>query len=215
MSGAASATAITASTIGMTAGEAALATSAAASATAAGAASAFSLSSVATAATIGSTAISALGSIQQSRANSAAAGYNAKVAAQNAELQTKNANFAGAKGEQDVAAEGAKNKAALAATLAAQGASGVDVNSESSVNTRQSEAKIGALNALTVRSNAAKEAYGYQVGASSEAAQEKLLKKQASYDTTGGYLNAGATVLGGISSASKYTDWLNNNGLTP
>lgn len=163
---------------------------------------------IATAATIGSTAISALGSIQQSRASSAAAGYNAKVAAQNAEQQTRNANFAGAEGEQNVGAEGAKNRAALAATLANQGASGVDVNSGSSVNVRESEAKLGMLNALTVRSNAAKQAYGYQTGAASETAQSNLLNKQKKNDITGGYLNAGATVLGGLGGASKYSQWL-------
>lgn len=203
------AAAITAETAGMGAAEAGLASAAAASATAAGATSALSLSSLATAATIGSTAVSALGSISQSRASAASAGYNAKVVAQNAEQQTRNANFAGAEGEQNVAAEGAKTKATLAATLASQGASGVDVNTGSSVNVRESEAKLGILNALTVRSNAAKQAYGYQTGAASDLAQVDLLNKQKKNDITGGYLNAGATVLGGIGNASKYTQWLN------
>lgn len=171
-------------------------------------------SGIATAATIGSSAISALGSIQQSRANAASAGYNAKVAAQNAQIQTQNANFAGAEGEQNVAAEGAKTKAALAATLANQGASGVDINTGSAVDVRESEAKLGALNALTIRSNAAKQAYGFQTGAASDVAQSQLLRKQQTYDITSGYLNAGSTILGGAGNAMKYTNWLNQSSPT-
>lgn len=172
-------------------------------------------STIATAATIGSSAISALGSISQSRASAASAGYNAKVAAQNAELQIQNAQFAGAEGEQNLAAQGAKNKAALAATLANQGASGVDVNTGSAVDVRESEAKLGMLNALTIRSNAAKQAYGFQVGAASERGQAALGRAQQKSDTTGGYISAGANVLSGLGSAARYSTWLNNTGTVP
>ena len=172
-----------------------------------------SLPSLATVATIGSTALSAVGAIGQSRAAAASAGYNAQIAQQNAQLQTQSANFAGSEGEQNVGIQGAKNKAAIAATLANQGASGVDVNSGSSVNTRESEAKLGVLDALTIRSNAAKSAYGYSVGASSQQAQSQLLKSQQGNDVSAGYLNAGSTVLGGLGNAAKYTNWLNSNGL--
>lgn len=159
-------------------------------------------------ATFAAAGLNAAGQVQQGQANAAAAGYNAKVAAQNAEIQTQNANFAGAKGEQDVAAQSAKTKAAIGETLAAQGASGVDVNTGSSVNIRESEAKLGMLDALTVRSNAAKEAYNYQVGASQETAQAQLLRQQQKADKTGGYLNAFSTVLGGAGKASQYSTWL-------
>ena len=71
-------------------------------------------------------------------------------------MATQNAQFAGAEGEQQTAAEGAKTKAAVGATLANEGASGIDVDSGSNVDVRESEAKIGMLNALTIRSNAAK-----------------------------------------------------------
>lgn len=176
------------------------------------ASSGLSLANLAAGASLASSALGGFGALQQGRAAAAAAGYNAKLAAQNAELQTQSAGFAGAQGEQEVGIQGAKNKASLAAALANQGASGVDVNTGSSVDVRESEAKLGMLNALTIRSNAVKQAYGFQVGAESQRAQSELFRKQQEGDTTGGYLNAGSTVLGGIGSAAKYTDWLNSGG---
>lgn len=172
-----------------------------------------SLPSLATVATIGSSAVSALGSIAQSRASAASAGYNAKVQARNAEIATRNSQFAGAEGEANTAAASAKTRAALASTVADQGASGVDINSPSSVNTRESVAKIGTLNALNVRAEAARRAYGFQTESASDTAQSQLLRKQQKSDTTGGYLEAGANVLGGFGAASKYETWLNNGGL--
>lgn len=170
-------------------------------------------STLATAATIGATALSAVGAISQSRASAASAGYNAQVAQNNAQIATQNSQFAGAEGEQNVSASTAKTRALVGATLANQGASGVDVNSGSSVNVRESEAKIGALNALNIRSQAARSAYGYQVGATSDEAQAALLRSQKKNDITAGYLDAGATVLGGLGKASQYTRWLSAGGI--
>ncbi len=168
---------------------------------------------LAAAATIGSSVVQGLGSMRQSQAAAASAGYNAKIAAQNAQIQTQNAQFAGAEGEANTAAAGAKTRAEVGAILANQGASGVDVNTGSSVDVRESAAKIGMLNALNIRSQAARSAYGFQTAASSEQAQSTLLRKQQSEDKTAGYLGAGASVLGGVGGAAKYTNWLNNGGL--
>ena len=171
------------------------------------------LPSLATAATIGSSAISALGAISSSRAQAASAGYNAKVAQQNATIATQNANFTGAEGEQNTAAAGAATKAKIAATMANQAGSGVDINSGSAVDVRESEAKLGMLTALNVRSQAARQAYGFQTQSASDTGQAALLRKQQSADQEAGYLNAGATVLGGVGKASQFSTWLNNGGL--
>lgn len=170
------------------------------------------LPSFATAASLASTVVGGLGAIQSARAASASAGYNAQVAANNAKIATQNANFAGAEGEQNVAASEAKTRAALAATLTNQGASGVDINSGSLVDVRESEAKLGMLNTLNIRSEAARQAYGFSTQSTNYSNQSALDKSQKASDEIGGYLNAGSTVLGGIGQASKYTDWLNQGG---
>lgn len=169
------------------------------------------LETAALVATIGSTAMSAVGAIQQGNAASAAAGYNAKVAAQNAELARQNAAFAGAQGEQNVAAVGAENKARLAAIEAQQAASGVDVGSGSFSQVRQSASKLGMLNALNIRSEAARRAYGFQTEATNYDAQSRLSKSQAKSAKIGGYLSAGGAILGGVGKGiDAYQDYLNS-----
>ena len=165
-------------------------------------------STIGTVASLGAAGIGALGSIEQSKASAACAGYNAQVAQQNAQIATQNASFAGSQGQQEVAASGAQTKARIAATLANQGASGVDVNTGSDVNVRESEAKLGMLNALTIRSNAAKSAYGYQTQSVSDTGQAALLKSQQGSDILGGYLSGASNVLGGIGSAAKFSTYL-------
>jgi len=179
---------------------------------AAGGALAANAGAIGTIGSLGSGAIGGLGAIQSSSAASAAAGYNAQVAANNAKIATTNANYAGAQGEENVAASGARTKATVGATLANEGASGVDVNTGSDVNVRESESKLGMLDALNVRSQAAQAAYGYQVGAAADTGQQSLYKSQQESDQIGGYLNAGSTVLGGVGNAAKYSTWLSTSG---
>lgn len=169
-----------------------------------------SLAGWATAASLASTAIGGIGALQQGRAAAASAGYNAQVASNNAALATQNAQFAGAEGEVNAAASGAKTRAAIGATLADQGASGVDINSGSSVDTRASEAELGMLNTQNIRAQAARDAYGFQNQAISYTGQAALDKSQKESDQIGGYLNAGASVLGGLGKASQYETWLQN-----
>lgn len=161
-------------------------------------------------AALASSVVGGIGAIQQGNAASAAAGYNAKVAANNAAIATQNANYAGAEGEQNLAATAAKTRAQIGATLAEQGASGVDINSGSSVKVRESEAKLGMLDALNIRSQAVRQAYGFQNQSDSYVAESGLEKSKAKSNQIGGYLNAGSTVLGGIGNASKYTNWLSD-----
>lgn len=172
------------------------------------------LETIAIAASIGSAVMGGIGAIQQGNAASAASAYNAQMAANNAKIATQNAAFTAAEGEANSAQEQAKTRATVAATLANQGASGVDVNTGSAVDVRASESKLGMLNAMTIRSNAARQAYGYQTEAASDRAQSNVYKSQAKNDKTAGYLNAGATVLGGLGQASMYQKWLGSTGPT-
>jgi hypothetical protein len=167
------------------------------------------------AATVASTAVGAVGAIQQGNAASAAAGYNAKIAAQNAEIQRQNAQVAGAQGEQNVAAVGAENKARQAAILTQQGASGVDVNSGSFSEVRQSAAKLGMLDALNTRSQAVRQAYGYQTDAVNYEAQGRLEKMKGKAAKTAGYINAATTVLGGVpNGVNAYDKYLKSTDVT-
>lgn len=174
----------------------------------------FDPASLALAATIGSAIIGGAGAIQQGQAAKSAAEYNSQVAQNNAKIATQNATWAAQEGEANAGQQGLKTKATVAATLASEGASGVDVNSGSFQNVRSSEKELGTLDALTIRSNAARTAYGYETQATGDIAQSQLDKAQGKNSELSSYLNAGSTVLSGVgNAASKYLDYLHPNSI--
>lgn len=146
--------------------------------------------------------VSAVGSIQQGQAAKQSADYNAKVASANAQQAKNNATMAANAGEEQAAIQSQKTKAAVGSTLANQAAGGIDVNSGSAVDVRSSEADLGQLDALTIRSNAAKEAYGYQTQASNFTAQSGLDTAEGKNAQATGNLGAISTFLGSAGSAA-------------
>lgn len=156
----------------------------------------------------------AIGAIQQGQAASEAAKYNASVAASNADMAKRNAQMAGEAGAQQAAMQEQKTRAQVGEIKANQAASGVDVNSGSALDVRSSAAELGELDALTVRTNAAKEAYGYQTQAVSDKAQAGLDRFEAENDETAGELGAASTLLGSAASgASNYYRYKMSGGL--
>lgn len=72
-------------------------------------------------------------------------------------------------------------------------AGGVDVNSGSALNTQADAAYLGELDALTIRQNAAKEAWGFKVQAAGSRYQGKNAERE-------GYMGAANTVISGAGS---------------
>lgn len=144
-----------------------------------------------------------LGAIQQGKAATASANYNAAVAGVNAEQAKKNSELASEAGMAQEAMQERKTRAEVGQIKANQAASGLDVNSGSALDVRSSAAELGELDALTVRSNATKEAYGYSTQASSFEAQQGLDVSEAKNDTTAGYTNAASTFLGAASTGTS------------
>lgn len=166
--------------------------------------------------TIISTVISGLGSIAQGNAAADSAKYNAQVQSNNAQIALQNATLAGQKGAANAAIEQQKTRATVGAIKAAQAANGIDLSSGSAVDVRSSAAELGQLNAITVRSNAAREAYGYQTQSSSHMAQSQLDRQEAKYDAASGYLEAGGTLLGNTTKAAKsgtFDSWLGKSSI--
>lgn len=160
-----------------------------------------SLATVAEVASVAGAGIAAVGAIQQGNAASQAAAYNAQVAANNAKIATQNAALIGAEGENNVAQAQSATRAKVGGIIASQAASGVDVNSGSAVDVRSSAAELGELNAINIRANAAREAYGQQTQSASFTGQSALDRAQSANDTTAGDLKAGGTLLSGFGNA--------------
>jgi len=80
---------------------------------------------------------------------------------------------------------------------AAIAANGIDLSFGSPLDTIVDTAKMGEIDALNVRSNAYREAYGYKVQGTNQLASAKLDRMRADAAVKGGYLDAVGTILGG------------------
>lgn len=165
-------------------------------------------------ATAASTAATAYGQVRAGRASSQAADYNAQIAQNNTQIAKQNATWAGQEGVQQASISEQKTRAGIGAITANQGASGVDIHSGSSAAVRASAKEVGALDAMTIRSNAARRAYGYETQGTSDTAQAQLDRFTAKNDTTAGNIGATSTVLGGAAKsyeAGTFSGYQSNN----
>ena len=140
-----------------------------------------------------STGAGFLGQMNQQAAAGAQAQYMAQMAQRNQQIQTMQADDALARGqvqEDKVRAAGAQRIGTLTANLAAQGTDLAGSPTDILADARQA----GELDAQTVRSNAAREAWGYKVGAANAGAEAAM---RGSFSPS--YLGAGASLLAGAS----------------
>jgi hypothetical protein len=158
--------------------------------------------------------VGGIGALEQGQAAASAAKYNAAVAAANAKVAGRNAAIAGMSGSAQAAMSSQKTRAMVGALAANEAAGNIDVNRGSAVDTRASAQSLGELDALTIRSNAAREAYGYQTQQASLEAESNLSRVQASNDLTAGYISGASTFLGSESSAAlNYAKYQQAGGL--
>jgi len=196
------------------AGTATAAAGAGAAAAGAGAAAAggISLADASLAVGLLGAATSAVGLYQSGQAAKASGTYNAEVAKENAQIQTQNATWAGQEGEEQAAQKELETRSRVGAIESAQSANGVDVNSGSNLDVRSSAAELGELDALNIRANAARQAYGYQTSATSDVAQSNLDRFAGSNAQTAGDIGAGSTILSGSANAGLgYERYLSSN----
>lgn len=107
--------------------------------------------------------VSGIGAQQQAQAQANAANYNAAVA-RNA------ATFAKQQGEVQAQANDRKTAAMIGRQRAVYAAGNLDVNSGSPLDIQADTAQFGRLNSLTIRNNAARQAYGYEANANLDTA---------------------------------------------
>lgn len=156
-------------------------------------------------------AVNAYGQIQASKAQSQADNFNAQVAEQNAIIATQKQQWAGEEGDQAASISQMKTAAKVGATQANQGASGVEVGTGSNVDVISSEREIGMMDALTIRSNAARQAYGYATEAYSDKAQAALDTYAGKNAITAGNIGAVSTLLGSAAKSTQYDNFMGNN----
>ena len=153
-----------------------------------------------------SAGVGAVGAMQQSAATQASAKYQAQVARNNEIIAGQNATYAAQAGATAGQAQDFKNRATQGAILAAQSASGIDTESETSKEVRDSAARLGRLDTLNIIQQANLNKYGSQTQVTSFKAQAGLSDLQAKSASSAGGIGAFTSILGG---ASSFADkWL-------
>lgn len=151
-------------------------------------------------------AVSAIGSIMSGNAQSAYYTYQAQVARMNANIATQNAAYETQLGEVQAEQKGLGIRAQISQTRAAQGAGGLDLQSGTNAQVRESEQQIGMFDQSMIRYNAARRAYGEQIQSLGYQTQAQLDTMAASTSKTAGELGAFTSVLGAAGSFSS--KWL-------
>jgi hypothetical protein len=157
--------------------------------------------------------VNASGQQEQAQAQSEAAAYQAQVAQNNAAIAQQNAKLDIQAGETAAVNQGLKTRAAVGTARANQGASGVDPNTGSASAVQAGQQEIGYLDALTLRSDAAKKAYGQEVAATSDTAQAGLEELEAGQAQEAGTIGEVGTLLSGASTVGTNFANMQNKGV--
>jgi|SRR5580765_627323 len=131
------------------------------------------------------------------------ANAQSQIARNNAQIAGQNAAYAGQVGEIKAESQGLKTRGEVGQIKANQAASGVDVNSGSAVDVRRSASQIGMQDAMTIKSNAARQAYGYQLEQQQNTTQSKLYRSQAKAAPWKGLISGAGSLLSGATSYSR------------
>lgn len=150
---------------------------------------------------IGGTLLSGAGQIASADADAKAAKYNAEVQRNNAmmaERQARNVLDAGTREEQK---QKAQTQQLMAKQQAAQAANGVDVTFGTPLDLMVDTAKQGAIDALTIRTNAYRNYDDTRNQAVASRNQAALYDMQAKNSRTAGMIGAFGTMASGFGSA--------------
>ena len=143
---------------------------------------------VSLAAAAASTTAQAVSAQQQASYQRAVAQNNQNIANANATLVTEDA-------EQKAQAKQRATQQLIGRERAAAGASGIDPNTGSPAKIQSDTAELGELDTLTIRNNAAREAWNFRN-------QAAAFGMEASQATTAGNLETFSSLIGGASSVS-------------
>lgn len=136
----------------------------------------------------GGTAMSAYGQMRSGKETNALFQQNAQIA----EYQARDAEERGRISEKQARRQTEKVIGQQRVSLAGQG---VDVNRGSALDVQADAAYLGELDALTIRNNAAKEAWGYRMQARDLSQRGKQAQRQGEWGAYTTILGSGGSLL--------------------
>lgn len=166
------------------------------------------LAAVSIAGSVGGGILGAFGADTKADAESAAYAYKAQVARNNAIIAERNAAAATEAGGVAGQSNDLKTKNLVATQLVTQAGSGIDVNSGTNVDVRQSAADLGRLDTLTILNNAAKQSAGFKQQAMGFEADATLATSAGKYARDAGDINIMSSLLSGATGvADKWSGY--------
>ncbi len=152
----------------------------------------------------------AAGTYQQGKAAQASADYQSKVAANQAKIAGYQAEDSLARGSIAERQQRLKVKQLIGQQRASMGASGLSLDSGSFVDTIGDTAELGEYDALLIRSNAEKEAWGYRAAAAGQSAQSSIFSAQSGWASSSLPYQTGGSLLTGFGTVADR--WYRRNG---
>lgn len=147
--------------------------------------------------------LSAYGAQKDASATQSMYNYRAQVSRINADINRQNAAWARDKGERETVQYGMKAAQQRGGIITAQAASGLDVNTGSAKQVRESQQKIVDMDTSQIRSNAAKIAYDYETKAVMDDNQSTLDIMSGKHAKQAGDIKALGSILGTVSTVSS------------
>lgn len=146
---------------------------------------------------IGGTAISAMGAIQQGNAAAQMGKVQAQIARDQAEDAVQRGQVEEDRARRNVARMMGTQRATLGSQL-------VEMDSGSASDLLADTAQLGELDALTIRNNAQREAYGYE-------SKARVARYEGDQAKKASYFNAAGSLLGGVGGTLVSSRWYGAN----
>ena len=143
------------------------------------------------------------GKLAEGKSQSEMYQYKAGVAQFNQKIAEQNREWAYQTGEKQALQTGIKGRQQIAAIDAAQSGSNLDVAGKTATQVRESQRSVAQMDMDTIRTNAARTAYGYQVEGLKYGADATLYQKAASDVRKASYIGAASSLLSGATSVSS------------
>jgi hypothetical protein len=147
--------------------------------------------------------VGATSALWEGAAQSKMYSYQAGIARQRAQVAETESRFATTAGETNAMIQGLRTGQQVGVQRAGQGAANINPATGSAAAVRASQTWGGQTAESITRTNAARQAYGYDVQAATERAQASAYDVSSKTAITASYFNAGASVLGAASGVSS------------
>lgn len=164
------------------------------------------IGAVGMAASIGGSLLSASGEKKKGEATSQMYTYQAGIADLNRRIAQGNRDYSIYAGGEEAKRFGMKSAQLAGSIKAKQGASGIDVNAGSTVEVQKGQKQVSDLDMATIRNNAARKAYTYELEAETASKQGEMYRAASANSLEAGNISAMGSLISGVSSVSS--KWL-------